>query len=536
MRLTQHLKIDNSAEYAIKDGNWKNQFSNTYKKLMTKAEWKELLAETFLVAPIENIKNDEDEVTSFRDSRCRYQHHMIYNDMLVISVPGLQTAYRMAKNDGLCDEKMKQHLKRHLQELGELPDFDMTVSSNLEDVCGFIQKRFIDEAVYNETKCSNKEKALMELFERRECVSDYLYAAETKVSYYDKAVDSLLNMLNQRKEMIETDIHSIINGRFDAAMMGKYRVLTPPTYESLVENSAELSPFAIDSQPCNVSLDEAIGEPQYCYRIGFDIDTGRQVAVQFVLEAEQTSKSQHRTMRYSDLPEAKDLIERFGDIDYRTDAFKVNAIFERSGKPLESVKMTGLFSSPIIKAIAGFISEHPQAEDISLNELFETKKFQNYLTVQFHDFDSFNCISDEDDHEQYTVGTVGGYGTYKVTKLLWDRDLLLSYSLTPIFRGYNTPLKESGEEDYEWFSDMLAGLKYSSAKNDLALMEYLVEEDSDWWMAMKILLKQNFVMRFLPGCPEVKNAGHYLPNPPLEKIYFEAMMAANNTVINEYYL
>lgn len=51
MHLTQHVEIDNSAEYATKTRRWRNLGAKLYRKIMNKVEWQELLVETYLVTP-----------------------------------------------------------------------------------------------------------------------------------------------------------------------------------------------------------------------------------------------------------------------------------------------------------------------------------------------------------------------------------------------------------------------------------------------------------------------------------------------------
>lgn len=146
------LKIDNSKKAAIRTGKWKNPGAKLYDQLLNAAsgkvpngpdelekamktgeykQWPELLKEAYLVAPVENIKNSPYGVTPFSRSGCKYPHHVIRGDKLLVSIPGLRSAYICARNQGCFDSNPSKrpaysrtlvtHLNRHCKELGLKP-------------------------------------------------------------------------------------------------------------------------------------------------------------------------------------------------------------------------------------------------------------------------------------------------------------------------------------------------------------------------------------------------------------------------------
>lgn len=141
MALTQHLKIDNSLESAIKNGNGRGKKVEFYKKLMRKVEWKELLQEAYLVAPVENIQNDENGFTPYTKCDFYYSHHEIQNDKLVLSIPKLKKAFLHAVTDGTYSGEVKKHLERHMKDLEGIIDFNAVFISDLEGVCECIEEK-----------------------------------------------------------------------------------------------------------------------------------------------------------------------------------------------------------------------------------------------------------------------------------------------------------------------------------------------------------------------------------------------------------
>lgn len=539
--LTQHTVIDNSVEYAVKTGSYRKPKADFYRKLMKKAEWKELLAEAYLVAPLENMKNEADGITPYTECSLKYPHHVLQNEKLVLSVPALEAAYAEVKRNGECCGEIKRHLERHMQDLKGMEGFDLKITSDMEDVCELIQKESEKESVYFDAENPTKEEAIYELLVRKENIADYVCTTKSKISSKNNERNTLLTILALRNRMIERDIHSIINGRYNAAMMEKYRKLTTLTYEAILDERIrnfmlnEEIAFYSENMEAAVQHQKHYNLQQYCYRIGFDVHTGRQVAVEFNLDT--VDQWNREEIRYNYWPKAKGLLEKYGAIGYRTDALRVNAIFERGRKRMDRVKFIGLFSLPVMEAIKAFIAEHPKRTkggNISSAELFDMRSFQEHLVDCLEQ--KFYYYEKDREYEEYIVDTICGSGKYKTTRLLWDRELLLSYKVTPIARGYNDPWKDEYGSRRVWYEKMLRKLRGTTVKDDLSLMRHLVKEHSEWWMAMGILLNQEFILEALNGAPVIKNSGAYTSDPSLETIYFETMMKVNGTVVNEFYM
>ena len=135
------LEIDNSAASAIKTGKWNapgaafyDQLLNSFHyggKIPEDAEelnkciregkyrtWVQYLEEAYLIAPVKKIHNSPHGVTPFSRSGCKYPHHVIKGNKLVLSVPGIKAAYARALQMGVLKGDVKKHLERHIHELG----------------------------------------------------------------------------------------------------------------------------------------------------------------------------------------------------------------------------------------------------------------------------------------------------------------------------------------------------------------------------------------------------------------------------------
>ena len=151
MNLTQ-LKINNNKDSAIKIATWKNPGAQFYDKLLNSfycegdiptnsrdldrhikngkyLQWNDYLKEAYLVAPIKDIKNSPYGVTPYSRSGCKYPHHEIKNGELVLSIPGIKAAYARAKQMNIYKGEIKEHLDKHIKELGDLVNFNEFVVS-----------------------------------------------------------------------------------------------------------------------------------------------------------------------------------------------------------------------------------------------------------------------------------------------------------------------------------------------------------------------------------------------------------------------
>lgn len=103
------MKIDNSKGSAV-DGKWTKPGAEFYDELKSS---KELLDEAFLI-----VGKNAGKDTPYSSSGCKYPHHVIRDGKLVLSIPGVKSAYSRAKQMGAFSGSLKEHLVRHYKELG----------------------------------------------------------------------------------------------------------------------------------------------------------------------------------------------------------------------------------------------------------------------------------------------------------------------------------------------------------------------------------------------------------------------------------
>lgn len=144
------LKINNSRKAAIIKGKWKDPGAKLYDQLLDAmyckgdiptnpkdleaaiksgdyCDWHGFLKEAYAVAPVKDIKNSPYGRTPFSRSGCKYPHHVIKNGQLVVSIPGLRSAYICARNQGVLvnhtpeNKQIVAHLNKHFRELSIEP-------------------------------------------------------------------------------------------------------------------------------------------------------------------------------------------------------------------------------------------------------------------------------------------------------------------------------------------------------------------------------------------------------------------------------
>lgn len=210
----KRLEIDNSAEAAVKSGKWKNPGSSFYYRILNSFritdeskddedidkydfDFKKVLKEAYLIAPVEKIKNTPYGITSYSQSGCKYPHHVIKDGKLVVSVPGIQAAYSRAKQQGIFKGDVKSHIEKHYKELG----LDMSTMTECVDPIqeeidlnfDFIQKhiestlgvKFVHDDVVMESvdDIVNKEQYIKETFD---WMDEILYESDDD---YNRKID-----------------------------------------------------------------------------------------------------------------------------------------------------------------------------------------------------------------------------------------------------------------------------------------------------------------------------------------------------------
>lgn len=149
----KQIRIDNSKEAAVMERKWKDPGSELYYDLLNTmddgtSDYRTYLKEAYLIAPVNEISNSPYGTTPFSKSGCKYPHHVIVGDKLVVHLGGLRAAYSRAKQQGIFKGKVKEHLERHYRELGIYDDSTMS-EEKIQENTTFIET-FIAERGYAE--------------------------------------------------------------------------------------------------------------------------------------------------------------------------------------------------------------------------------------------------------------------------------------------------------------------------------------------------------------------------------------------------
>lgn len=390
----------------------------------------------------------------------------------------------------------------------------------------------------------NHEEALNFLYALRESI-------ENLISNNDKESNININKL----KYIDHDIDLIKSGNYKAGMINKYieANLIEQNLERFEEyrssNSDMIPPssgFAYYDIPFHESYNNLFEEKshsklQYCYRIGFDITTGKEVAVQFDLDPSASyllnkdmireanpyiNKDMENQIYQNGVEKLNKNISKFGHIDFTSSPLKVNAIFTRDGESMNSVKLIPLFSKGIIDLMNKFVQVHKELiidrKLPSSKELFANPQFQKSIV------DSSGTIP----YEEYKIGKFSGkegYGKdkYKTTKLLWDRDLFLSYKYTPVIRGYNKHGRGNNLIDKLNYIDNEMNNKFKeSYEGDIDLFNSMVKIKTNHF-------EEESISGFISGISfyEYTNEG-WFRSEDAEDIYFEAVKEYENFLDN----
>ena len=173
----KQIKINNSKKAAISNTPWHDPGAKLYDTLMDAyycdgklpagskeldraikekkyLQWFDFLKEAYLIAPVDKIANSPYGRTPFSRSGCKYPHHVIKNGELVLSVQGVKAAYSRAAQMRDIKGEVRDHLKKHLDELGikyseragsiyfgEDVDIINTIERNFDDIKSYLSEK-----------------------------------------------------------------------------------------------------------------------------------------------------------------------------------------------------------------------------------------------------------------------------------------------------------------------------------------------------------------------------------------------------------
>ena len=237
----KEIRIDNSKQSAVKSGKWKNPGSSFYYTILNSFtiadpkrseedpdrydfDFRKVLQEAYLVAPVEKIKNSPYGITPYSQSGCKYPHHVIRNGKLVVSIPGIQAAYARAKQQGIYKGKVKEHIDRHYKEMGltmstmteSVDPIQDQIDDNFESIQRYLEESlnisFVHpDVVLESTEQVDPQQAIQETFDWMDQIlyqSDEEYNASLVGSSLFEETDPLFN-LSSTIDLNDSDIDEI---------------------------------------------------------------------------------------------------------------------------------------------------------------------------------------------------------------------------------------------------------------------------------------------------------------------------------------
>ena len=237
----KEIRIDNSKQSAIKSGKWKNPGSSFYYKILNSFtiadpkrseedpdrydfDFRKVLQEAYLVAPVEKIKNSPYGITPHSQSGCKYPHHVIRNGKLVVSIPGIQAAYARAKQQGIYKGKVKEHIDHHYKEMGltmstmteSVDPIQDQIDDNFESIQRYLEESldisFVHpDVVLESTEHVDPQQTIQETFDWMDQIlyqSDEEYNASLVGSSLFEEMDPLFD-LSSTIELNDSDIEEL---------------------------------------------------------------------------------------------------------------------------------------------------------------------------------------------------------------------------------------------------------------------------------------------------------------------------------------
>lgn len=275
---------------------------------------------------------------------------------------------------------------------------------------------------------------------------------------------------------------------------------------------------------------------KYCYRVGFDIVTGKEVAIEFILDPDKiikvgdeeniknaSTKSGTKVnilkIANNAVDIAKENIKKYGHIDFLTDDLKVNNIFFKDGKSVQSVDFIPMFSKEVTSSMNKVARLSKLPKGTPSKDIFINTSFPFILRQEIK--------SNNSRIEHYEIGEVNGKDKYKTTKLMWDHDLFLSYKYTPVLRGvngrgryvFNKP--EDIEDLRNYLKNNLNNKYTESYCDDIEILESIYHDNTF----------HGYTSRHI-NLPFWTGYGYDI-NESIESIYSEAMVLDEESMIND---
>lgn len=476
------IKINNTEKSAV-DGKWKNPGASLYNELCDASNWKELLEEAYLIAPIDDIHNDPKMKTPFSRSGCKYPHHIVKDGKLVLSKSGVRAAYARLKQMGKYNGNAREHIEKHLKELGMMDKdgvhYEDTIQQNFFQIEMYLQEKtgfpFIEDFMsdeYSIKKTNNEYQLISNNGEWISRMGYYIYDDIPNFDWINIAnVDTNEKYLRQGYATIL--LNELINDmHIQHPAMGLYLLVRAKNlpaiklyekcgFKILKTQASDNGEFYVMylgdadinqlkntnfmTESTNYLEEKSHGKLNYSFRMGINVDTGHLVKIVFDLNSDDVAfvGSHDDTHPVSD-DKQEDIIKNIrktGYTDFVSKA-KVLAIVDMDTKErLSKVRASGVMSG-----LQSFASKPLKEREKMAADPYSKIRSWNWFVVGRREF--------EDENGNMSRLAKLSDGSYKSTKPAKVLDDLAKFQNDPLKygRGYH---KESIQESMEWINQFV---------------------------------------------------------------------------------
>ena len=380
--------ISNSPNDAVQRGEveWTGPGADLQQTILTAENAEEILRESYLFVP-ENVMSHK-RWPSLAKCGCKYPHHVLKDGILVLSEAGVKNAFRRGRWHINSVGAVKEHIIRHYKDLGiyensELANEDYVAAhlKNVKDVTiGNSEDRFSDDCDHQLLWYLEKEKLYIE--SNPNDLSRYLVLFNDQIG---------------RPEFF--DSHYSIQ-----------EIAQIEAEQEIAQIEAKLEIML------GLILDRARNKIGYAYRMGFDFDTGKRIAVEFELPPYEITNDPASNPHISHV--SKPMI--------------VHEIFDSDYHRFESTKMIPDYEPCFVEFAKKIDVKRAASADGEKNNDIDWPVYQksniDWLEYQYTMEFQLDFIKLIKQHpkltvEEYHVGKSDVENKYKSTRLNWRRDI-----------------------------------------------------------------------------------------------------------------
>jgi hypothetical protein len=201
----------------------------------------------------------------------------------------------------------------------------------------------------------------------------------------------------------------------------------------------------------NLFQEKSHGALKYCYRMGYNIDNGKPIAIQFELDPNKITAvgndMKHPDESSIDIHDAtilntvKSNIKRKGHNDFISDDLRVNSIFDDSHRSYQKVRIVPYLGSNFYGLIKRAYDKITNTNPTTFEQLKKLVDNNNEWLDYIVSTKEFLTILKDSPYEEYEIGKFQGKDKYKMTKIQFKQNRWITFDRSPVYRGHLSPFK-----------------------------------------------------------------------------------------------